>query len=89
MAHMPDLSRRAVLGLGAGVVLGAAGGYGLDNLLRSHPTRAIPVSTASTQVRLAPPTTPLEPPPAADPAIMDAETIEVLPQDRNPPRHLS
>jgi S-formylglutathione hydrolase FrmB len=67
MARMPELSRRAVLGLGASVVLGAGGGYALDNLFRTHPTRAIPVSTASTQVRLAPPTTPLEPP-SADPA---------------------
>jgi len=67
MARMPELSRRAVLGLGAGVVLGAGGGYALDNLFRTHPTRAIPVSTASTQVRLAPPTAPLEPP-SADPA---------------------
>jgi S-formylglutathione hydrolase FrmB len=67
MARMPDLSRRAVLGLGAGVVLGAAGGYGLDNLLRSPQTRTIPVSAASTQVRLTPPT-PLEPAPSADPA---------------------
>ena len=67
MARMPELSRRAVLGLGASVVLGAGGGYALDNLFRTHPTRAIPVSTASTQVRLAPPITPLEPP-SADPA---------------------
>ncbi|SPM34405.1 Enterochelin esterase or related enzyme [Mycobacterium rhizamassiliense] len=67
MARMPDLSRRAVLGLGAGAVLGAAGGFGLDNLLRSQKTRTIPVTTASTQVPLAPPA-PLEPPPAADPA---------------------
>jgi pimeloyl-ACP methyl ester carboxylesterase len=67
MARMPDLSRRAVLGLGAGAVLGAAGGYGLDNLLRTQKTRNIPVSTASTQARLAPPP-PLEPAPPADPA---------------------
>ena len=67
MARMPDLSRRAVLGLGAGAVLGAAGGYGLDNLLRTNKTRNIPVSTASTQARLAPPA-PLEPAPSADPA---------------------
>jgi S-formylglutathione hydrolase FrmB len=67
MARMPDLSRRAVLGLGAGAILGAAGGYGLDNMLRSGKTRTIPVSTASTQARLAPPP-PLEPAPSADPA---------------------
>ncbi|WP_077079127.1 alpha/beta hydrolase-fold protein [Mycobacterium numidiamassiliense] len=67
MARMPDLSRRAVLGLGAGAILGAAGGYGLDNLLRSQKTRTIPVATASTQARLAPPP-PLEPAPPADPA---------------------
>jgi S-formylglutathione hydrolase FrmB len=67
MARMPDLSRRAVLGLGAGAVLGAAGGFALDDLLRSQKTRAIPVSTASTGVRLAPPA-PLDPAPPADPA---------------------
>lgn len=67
MARMPDLSRRAVLGLGAGAILGAAGGYGLDNLLRTQKTRTIPVTTASTQARLAPPP-PLEPTPPADPA---------------------
>jgi pimeloyl-ACP methyl ester carboxylesterase len=67
MARMPDLSRRAVLGLGAGAILGAAGGYGLDNLLRSQKTRTVPVATASTQARLAPPP-PLEPAPPADPA---------------------
>jgi pimeloyl-ACP methyl ester carboxylesterase len=67
MARMPDLSRRAVLGLGAGAILGAAGGYELDNLLRAQKTRTIPVATASTQARLAPPP-PLEPAPSADPA---------------------
>jgi S-formylglutathione hydrolase FrmB len=69
MARMPDLSRRAVLGLGASAAVGAAGAFALDNLLHARTSRSIPVSTASTQVPLAPqPTAPLEPAPPADPA---------------------
>jgi S-formylglutathione hydrolase FrmB len=69
MARMPDLSRRTVLGLGAGATVGAVGTYALDILLKPRTSRAIPVSTASTQVPLAPrPTTPLEPAPSAEPA---------------------
>lgn len=71
MARMPDLSRRAVLGLGAGAALGALGAYGLDNLLAPRTSRAMPVSApvskASTQMPLAPaPSPPRDPaPPAA------------------------
>ena len=69
MAGMPDLSRRAVLSLGASAAAGAVGAYALDNLLKPRTSRAIPVSTASTQVALAPaPSTPLEPAPSAEPA---------------------
>ncbi|MEE3752482.1 alpha/beta hydrolase-fold protein [Mycobacterium intracellulare] len=67
MARMPDLSRRAVLGLGAGAALGAAGAYGLDILLQPRTSHAAPASAAGTQVPLAPPpSAPRDPaPPAA------------------------
>jgi len=61
MARMPDLSRRAVLRLGAGAAVGALGAYGLDSLLQP-PSHAIPVTPASTHMPLAPaPAPPLEP----------------------------
>ncbi|BBY24390.1 hypothetical protein MSTO_45950 [Mycobacterium stomatepiae] len=66
---MPDLSRRAVLGLGASAAIGATGVFALDNLLHTSTTRSMPVSRASTQAPLAPsPAAPLEPAPTADPA---------------------
>ncbi|OBA64730.1 esterase [Mycobacterium sp. 1100029.7] len=68
MTRMPDLSRRAVLGLGAGAALGATGAFALDNLLHTSTTREIPVSRASTQAPMAPPVAPLDPPPAGQPA---------------------
>ncbi|MCV7411062.1 esterase [Mycobacterium florentinum] len=69
MARMPDLSRRAVLGLGASAAIGATGVFALDNLLHARPSRSIPVSRAGTQAPLAPPpTTPLAPAPPEDPA---------------------
>ncbi|ORW30823.1 esterase [Mycobacterium paraense] len=55
MARMPDLSRRALLGLGAGAAVGAAGAYALDILLEPRTSHAAPVSAASTQAPLAPP----------------------------------
>ncbi|MGE2815629.1 alpha/beta hydrolase-fold protein [Mycobacterium heidelbergense] len=64
---MPDLSRRAVLGLGIGVAAGAAGAYGLDILFQPRASQAMPVSGASTQVPLAP-APPLEPAPPAQAA---------------------
>jgi pimeloyl-ACP methyl ester carboxylesterase len=67
IARMPDLSRRAVLSLGASVAAGAAGAYGLDILFQSRTSKAIPVSRASTLVRLAP-APPLEPAPSAEAA---------------------
>jgi S-formylglutathione hydrolase FrmB len=67
IARMPDLSRRAVLSLGASVAAGAAGAYGLDILFQSRTSQAIPVSRASTQVPLAP-APPLEPAPSAEAA---------------------
>jgi len=72
MARMPDLSRRAVLGLGASAAVGAAGAYALD-ILSLRPSRAMPaataVSTAGAQAPLAPaPTAPREPPLPAQPA---------------------
>ena len=67
MARMPDLSRRAVLGLGAGAAFGAVGACALDYLLPPRTTQAIPVSPASTQVPLAP-AAPLEPATPSQPA---------------------
>jgi pimeloyl-ACP methyl ester carboxylesterase len=59
MAGMPDLSRRTLLGLGAGAAVGAAGGYALDLLFQPRTSRAMPVAP------LAPgPSAPLEPPPS-------------------------
>lgn len=71
MARMPDLSRRAVLGLGAGAALGAVGAYGLDILLQPRTSRAVPVSApvsrAGTQMPLAP-SVPRDPAPPSAPA---------------------
>ncbi|MEB3979749.1 alpha/beta hydrolase-fold protein [Mycobacterium sp. 663a-19] len=63
---MPDLSRRAVLGLGVSVAAGAAGVYGLDILFQPRTSHAAPEATAGTRVPLAPAPAPapLEPPPA-------------------------
>lgn len=71
MTRMPDLSRRAVLGLGAGAALGAVGAYGLDILLQPRTSHAAPVSapTAGTQIPLAPaPNAPRDPAPPSAPA---------------------
>jgi S-formylglutathione hydrolase FrmB len=61
---MPDLSRRAVLGLGAGV----AATYALDMLIQPRPSQAMPISAAGTQVPVAPaplaPALPVDPAPA-------------------------
>ncbi len=68
IARMPDLSRRAVLGLGASTTVGAVGAYALDILLQPRTSQAMPVATpvskAGTHAPLAPaPTTPLGPSP--------------------------
>ncbi|HSS23808.1 MAG TPA: alpha/beta hydrolase-fold protein [Mycobacterium sp.] len=69
MAPMPDLSRRALLGLGASAAAGAVGAYALDMLVQPRTSRAMPASTAGTQVPLSPPpTAPLEPAPSAQAA---------------------
>ncbi|MGB8389706.1 alpha/beta hydrolase-fold protein [Mycobacterium sp.] len=69
MARMPDLSRRAVLGLGASAAAGAIGAYALDILFRPRTSQAMPAPAASTQLPLAPaPTAPLEPAPPPPPA---------------------
>ena len=66
MARMPDLSRRALLGLAAGAAIGATGAYALDTLLQPRTSHAMPASTAGTRVPLAPgPSAPLEPAPAS------------------------
>ncbi|EFG77813.1 Tat pathway signal sequence domain protein, partial [Mycobacterium parascrofulaceum ATCC BAA-614] len=48
MARMPDLSRRALLGLGAG----AMGAYALDILFKPGPSQATPLSPAGTRAPL-------------------------------------
>jgi len=61
MARMPDLTRRAVLRLGAGVAAGAVGAYALDMLIQPRTSVAAPVSTTGTGVPLAPAVPPLAP----------------------------
>ncbi|WP_077101426.1 alpha/beta hydrolase-fold protein [Mycobacterium terramassiliense] len=69
MARMPDLSRRALLGLGASAAVGAAGAYALDILLEPRTSHATPVSAAGTRAPSAPPpSVPLEPAAPAAPA---------------------
>jgi pimeloyl-ACP methyl ester carboxylesterase len=73
MARMPDLSRRALLGLGASAAVGAVGAYALDILVEPRTSHAAPVATpvskTGTQVPLAPaPSAPLEPAPSAQPS---------------------
>ena len=53
MARMPDLSRRAVLRLGAGAATGALGAYALDKLLPARPPLTAPVTMTGTGVPLA------------------------------------
>ena len=66
MARMPDLSRRALLGLGASAAIGATGACALGTLLQPRTSHAMPASTAGTRVPLAPgPSAPLEPAPAS------------------------
>ncbi|MEY8014174.1 alpha/beta hydrolase-fold protein [Mycobacterium servetii] len=69
MARMPDLSRRAVLGLGAGAAVGAVGAYALDIVLKPRPSHAMPVpaSVSRTGPPMAP-ATPREPAPPSQPA---------------------
>ncbi|OBK97614.1 esterase [Mycobacterium asiaticum] len=66
MARMPEISRRAVLGLGAAATCGAVGAYALDVLFQAHPSAAAPALTG-TNVPLAP-TRPLDPAPPAQAA---------------------
>ena len=54
MARMPDLSRRAVLRLGASAAAGAAGAYALDILLHPRTSQATPLPAATTEVPAAP-----------------------------------
>ncbi len=68
MSRMPNLSRRAVLRLGASAAAGAVGAYALDTLLPVRPSAATPVTMTATGVPLAPPA-PLEPAPAAAPTM--------------------
>jgi S-formylglutathione hydrolase FrmB len=67
MARMPELTRRAVLRLGAGAAVGAAGAYALGTVLDEPSTAVGPVSMTGAGTPLAPlaPPTPLEPAPPA------------------------
>jgi pimeloyl-ACP methyl ester carboxylesterase len=64
MTRMPDLTRRAVLRLGASVAAGAVGVHALEMLTRPRASVALPVSMTGTGVPLAPaaPIAPTEPP---------------------------
>ncbi|OBF87896.1 esterase [Mycobacterium sp. 852002-51163_SCH5372311] len=64
---MPDLSRRAVLGLGASAAVGAVSAYALNVLVQPRTSHAAPVSWTRPQAPLAPPP-PLEPAPATQAA---------------------
>jgi S-formylglutathione hydrolase FrmB len=65
MARMPQLSRRALLRLGGGAAVGAAGAYAFGTMLQSQPSTARPsVAMTSVGAPLATPP-PLEPAPAA------------------------
>jgi pimeloyl-ACP methyl ester carboxylesterase len=67
MYGMPDLSRRAVLGLGASATLGVAGAYALNVLVQPRTSHAAPISWTRPQAPAAPPP-PLEPAPATQAA---------------------
>jgi S-formylglutathione hydrolase FrmB len=71
---MPDLNRRAVLGLGASAAVGAVGAYALDMLFAPRTSLAMPVSVTGTQVPLAP-AAPLEPAPSPAPSAQAAPTM--------------
>src|SRR5262245_60176280 len=65
MARMPVLSRRALLRLGAGTAVGAAGAYAFGSMLDSGSSTAVPrVTMTGVGAPLAPPA-PLDPAPAA------------------------
>lgn len=71
---MPDLSRRAVLGLGASAAVGAVSAYALNVLIQPRTSHATPVSWTGSQAPLAPP--PREPAPAEPaPATQAAPTM--------------
>src|SRR6201998_4068243 len=66
MSGMPQLSRRALLRLGAGAAVGAAGAYAAGTMFESQPSTARPSGAMTRGVPpRAPPPRPLEPPSAA------------------------
>lgn len=66
MSRMPQLSRRALLRLGASAAVGAAGAYAAGTMLGARPSTARPsVTMTSVGAPLAPAPRPLQPPPAA------------------------
>jgi S-formylglutathione hydrolase FrmB len=68
MARMPDLSRRAVLRLGASAAVGAAGAYALDILFQARTSQAMPVATSVSKANSRMPLAPREPAPPPAPA---------------------
>lgn len=74
MTRVPDLSRRAVLRLGAGATAGAVGAYALGQLLSPRPPATTPVTMTGSGVPLAP-APPLEPAPSPAPAMNAAPTM--------------
>jgi S-formylglutathione hydrolase FrmB len=76
MARMPDLSRRALLRLGAGAAAGALGAYALNSLPPVRPPATTPVTMAGTGVPLAP-RPPLDPapPPVAAPTMVTGSFV--------------
>jgi predicted esterase len=76
MARMPDLSRRALLRLGAGAAAGALGAYALDRLPPTRPPVMTPVTMAGTGVPLSP-RPPLDPapPPVAAPTMVTGSFV--------------
>src|SRR6185312_1974042 len=74
MARMPQLSRRALLRLGAGAAVGAAGAYAFGTVLDSQPSRSpAGVAMTSAGAPLAPP--PLEPPAAVAPTMVTGSFV--------------
>jgi hypothetical protein len=74
MALVSDLSRRAILRLGVGAAVGAAGAYALGSTLREPRVTTPPVAMAGVGAPLAPPP-PLEPPPTAAPTYLTGSFV--------------
>jgi enterochelin esterase-like enzyme len=74
MSGMSQLSRRAILRLGAGAAVGAASAYAFGTVLDPRPSTAVPrVTMTGVGAPLAPP--PLEPPAAAAPTMVTGSFV--------------